>query len=165
MNRSTHIRRLAILAVVAGAMTVLVPVAQAGYDPNRVADSVDTARAAQQGGSLDLSSQQGYGIYRVADSVDTARAAQASGVSSMPDVVDRAVVAHNLEIASQSSPPDVLERTAAAGPGQYFFQPTTSESGFDWGDFGLGTGLGIGLMLLLGGLGVGVMTRRQVRTA
>jgi hypothetical protein len=168
MNRSTHIRRLATLAVIAGTVTVLVPVAQAGYGPNRIADSVDTARAAQQRGGSDLSSQQGYGINRVADSVDTALAAQArggSGQSSMPDLVDRAVVAHQQEIASQSSPPDVLERTAAAGPGQYYFEPTTTGSGFDWGDFGLGTGVGIGLMLLLGGLGAGLVTRRQVRTA
>jgi hypothetical protein len=212
MTRSRHIKRFATVAAVAGAMTVVVPVAQAGYDPKQVADSVETslsaqrtpelsqpgygndriadsvesARAAQQRIDLGTSSmpdvvdravtahqqtldlsQPGYGNDRVADSIDTARTAQARdfGTSSMPDLVDRAVIAHQAEIASQSSPPDVLERTAAAGPGQYYFQPSES-SGFHWGDFGIGAGAGIGLMLLLGTLGAGLhVTRRQVRTA
>jgi hypothetical protein len=47
MIRSTFTRRLATLAAIAAAMTVLVPAAQADFGRDRVADSVDTARAAQ----------------------------------------------------------------------------------------------------------------------
>jgi hypothetical protein len=151
MTTSTHIkRRLATLAVIGGVAATLAPLAQAqaGYGRDRVADSVDAARAAQQRASSDLSPQQGYGIHRVADSVDTARAASARDITSSYRLF------RSLE--SQAAP-------AVEQP-----KPRIDANGFDWGDFTLGAGTGIGLMLLLGGLGAGLLMRRsreQVKTA
>ena len=177
MIRSTYTKRLATLAVIAGAMTIIVPVAHAASDPNRVADSVDAARAAtqrptssyglfraiesrvsdsvetaqiaQRKAEAELLSQAGYGVNRVADSVETARAAQPRPTSSFG-------LFHWLE--SQAVP--AVERPLSP-------QPTIESGGFDWRDFGLGAGTGVGLMLLLGGLGAGVArrTRGHVRTA
>ena len=150
MTRSTHIKRFTALVVVAGALTVLAPVAQA--EPILSITERTAPKTTQW--------QSGYGVDRVSDSVEAARAAQLRDATPMPDVVDRAVVAHQQEIALPSFPPDVIERTAASGPGQYYFQPSESP-GFDWSDFGMGLGAGVGLMLVLGGLAIGVAFSRR----
>jgi hypothetical protein len=150
MTRSTHIKRVTSLVVIAGALTVLAPVAQA--EPILSINERTAPKTTQW--------QSGYGVDRVSDSVEAARAAQLRDATAMPDVVDRAVVAHQQEIAQQSFPPDVIERTAASGPEQYYFQPSESP-GVDWSDFGMGLGAGVGLMVVLGGLGIGVALSRR----
>jgi hypothetical protein len=92
---------------------------------------------------------------------DAREHAQLALSPASPDVVERAVIAHELNATPDlSGMPDVLERTVAAGQLQYLPQATTSNR-FDWNDFGIGAGAGIGLMLLLLGIGAGVWTMRQ----
>src|SRR5262245_28357376 len=74
MTCSINIRlRVVALSVVVGSLALLAPLANAGYDRNRVADSVDTART---GVIRTPVIQAGYGRHRVADSVDAARASR-----------------------------------------------------------------------------------------
>ncbi len=170
MFGSTHtIRRLAGLTVVAGAFAALAPIAQADSGFNGSPDAIDRAVAARQ-------SQIGSSFQGSPDAIDRAVAmrqaeqaaafdarehAQLALSPASPDVVDRAVIAHELNaMPDLSGMPDVLERTVAAGQLQYLSQPTTS-SGFDWNEFGIGAGAGIGLMLLLLGIGAGVWITRQ----
>ena len=170
MFGSTHtIRRLAGLSVVAGAFAVLIPVAGANSGFNGNPDAIDRAVAARQ-------AELGSSFQGSPDAIDRAVAArQAVDVAMFdarehaqlaltplsPDVVERAVTAHDLNAAPVlTGMPDVFERTIAAGQLQYLSQPTIS-NGFDWNDFGIGAGAGIGLMLLLVGLGAGVWTMRQ----
>ena len=144
MIRSTYTKRLATLAVVAGAMTILVPVAQAGYRNDRVADSVDAARAAQQQ-SESLPLQSGYGVNRIADSVDAARAAAQRPTSSyglfraiesrVADSVETARIAQGrteAQLLSQAGyganrVSDSVEAARAAQP-----RPTSSFGLFRW---------------------------------
>jgi hypothetical protein len=148
MIRSTHSRRLATLVVIAGALAAVVPVAQAGSGFNGSPDAVDRAVTAHQ-------------------------AQIGSKFNGSPDAIDRVVAARQAQIASNfNGSPDAIDRAlrsdelAAAGAIESTAASTTS--GFDWSDFGIGAGAGIGVMLLLGGLGLGVVTRRngrQVSTA
>ena len=167
MFGSTHtIRRLAGLAVVAGAFAALIPVAQADSGFQGSPDAIDRAIAAKQAG---------IGFNGSPDALDRALAAQqvqeaaAFGAREHAqlvlapvsrDVFERTVDAQRLNTSGPSAMPDVLDRTVAAGQLQYLAQPTTS-NGFDWNDFGIGAGAGIGLMLVLLGLGVGAWTMRQ----
>ena len=166
---SKTIRRLAGLAGIAGAFAVLVPVAQADSGFNGSPDAIDRAVAARH-------SQIGSSFQGSPDAIDRAVAARQSEqvaafdarehaqpalTSPSPDVVERAVIAHELNaLPDLGAMPDVLERTAGSGQLQYLSQPTIS-NGFDWNDFGIGAGAGIGLMLLLVGLGAGAWTMRQ----
>ena len=176
MFGSTHIiRRLAGLAVVAGAFTALIPVAQAGpgMGEHDAVDPVSQMLQAQQSPNFDgresarleLSSASPEAIARrvaqQSPNFDGREWARLERSSPSPDVFERAVRAHELNaIPDLSGMPDVFERTVAAGQLQYLSQPTTS-NGFDWNDFGIGAGAGIGLMLLLLGIGAGVWTMRQ----
>jgi hypothetical protein len=171
MTRSTHIRRLATLAVIAGAMSVLAPVAQAepildvrerstqdltpsqpGYGVDRVSDSVEAARAARQ--RTELSFQSGYGVNRIADSVDAARAAQRRDVSGLTDLASSYRAFRSFESMAAPTVESQLKRPQPIDGG-----------GFDWREFGIGAATGVALMLLLGALGARLVTRRQVRTA
>jgi hypothetical protein len=148
MNFFTHTKRVATLAVIAGAVAAVVPVAQAGSGFNGSPDAVDRAVAAHQ-------------------------AQVGSTFNGSPDAIDRAVAVRQAQIESNfNASPDAIDRAlrsdglAAAGAIEY--PAATTKSGFDWSDFGIGAGAGIGVMLLLGGLGAGLLTRRgreQVRTA
>jgi hypothetical protein len=158
MIRSTFTRRFATLAAIAVAMTVLVPVAQADYGRDRVADSVDTARAAQQRTQSELSVQSGYGRDRVADSVDTARAAQQRDADTALLARLRDLTpAYGMFVAGKSLTESAVEPS----------QPKSDTGGFDWHVFSLGAGTGVALMLLLGAFGAGVTRRARepVRTA
>ena len=164
---SLDIPKLAAVAAAVGAFAALVPVAQAepGFDGSP--DAVDRAVAARQ-------AQLGSGFKGSPDAIDRAVAARQTQLISSydarehaqlavvppPDVVDRAVFAHQLDSATDlSRMPDVLERTAAAGALQY--GPVTSTSSrFDWSDFGIGAGAGMGLLLVLG-LGIGAIVVRH----
>jgi hypothetical protein len=170
MTRSTHIRRLATLAVIAGAMTVLAPVAQAepildvreratqdltpsqlGYGVDRVSDSVEAARAARR---TELSFQSGYGVNRIADSVDAARVAQQRDVSGLTDLASSYRLFRSFESMAAPTVESQLKRRRPIDGG-----------GFDWREFGIGAATGVALMLLLGALDARLVTRRQVRTA
>jgi len=145
--------RLARLALIAGAVMVLVPVAQADSGSVRSPDAIDRALAAQQA--------------ERAAALDARERALLTrpGLASIgtPDAFERALRAHEESaIQSLTSMPDVLERTAAAGPAQYL-PPTTTASGFDWSDFGIGASVGIGFMLVIVGLGAGVLAVRNGR--
>ena len=145
--------RLARLALIAGALMVLVPVAQADSGSVRSPDAIDRALAAQQA--------------ERAAALDARERALLTrpGLASIgtPDAFERALRAHEESaIQSLTSMPDVLERTAAAGPAQYL-PPTTTASGFDWSDFGIGASVGIGFMLVIVGLGAGVLAVRNGR--
>jgi hypothetical protein len=149
---TTHtIRRLAGLAVAAGAFAALIPVAQAGSGFQGEHDATDPV-------SQPLQAQQSPTF----DGREYARPTFSSpSPSPSPDVVERAVRARELSaISDLSGMPDVFERTVAAGQLQYTSQPTTTNR-FDWNDFGIGAGAGIGLMLLLLGIAAGVWTMRQ----
>jgi hypothetical protein len=152
---TTHtIRRLAGLAVVAGAFAALIPVAQAGsgfQGEHDATDPVSQTQQAQQAPNFDGREWARPNLYSAARDL----------YSPGPDAVERAVRAHELNaISDLSGMPDAFERTVAAGQLQYLSQPTTS-NGFDWDDFGIGAGAGIGLMLLLLGIGAVVGTMRQ----
>jgi hypothetical protein len=170
MTRSTHIRRLATLAVIAGAMTVLAPVAQAepildvreratqdltpsqlGYGVDRVSDSVEAARAARR---TELSFQSGYGVNRIADSVDAARVAQQRDVSGLTDLASSYRLFRSFESMAAPTVESQLKRRRPIDGG-----------GFDWREFVIGAATGVALMLLLGALDARLVTRRQVRTA
>lgn len=174
---TTHtIRRLAGLAVVAGAFAALIPVAQAGsgfQGEHDATDPVSQMLQAQQSPNfdgresarLDLPSASLDAIARKqaqkSPTFDGREYARLDLTSPGPDAVERAVRAQELNaISDLSGMPDVFERTVAAGQLQYLSQPTIS-NGFDWNDFGIGAGAGIGLMLLLLGIGAGVWTMRQ----
>jgi hypothetical protein len=148
-------KAIALIATIAGATMLLIPVAQAqsGFDGSP--DAVDRAVAAKQA--------------QDAAAFDAREHAQLAIQTPMPDVVERTVRAHQLSTGPDlSGMPDVLTRTAAAGQLQYSQTPT-STSGFDWQDFGLGAGAGGGIVLLLGGLGIGLWLgrhgQRQVSSA
>ena len=170
MFGSTHtIRRLAGLSVVAGAFAVVIPVAGANSGFNGSPDAIDRAVAARQ-------AELGSSFQGSPDAIDRAVAtrqaqqdaafdarehAQLALSPASPDVVERAVIAHELNAAPDlSGMQDVVDRTVAAGQLQYLPQPTAS-NGFDWNDFGIGAGAGIGLMVLLLGIGAGVWTMRH----
>jgi len=148
MLGSTHtIRRLAGLAVVAGAFAALAPIAQADSGFQGEHDAVDPVARIQQ-------AQQ-------TATFDGRESARLDLFSPGPDVVERAVRTQELNaISDLGGMPDVLERTVAAGQLQYYSPPTTS-NGFDWNDFGIGAGAGIGLMVLLLGIGASVWITRQ----
>ncbi len=148
MFGSTHtIRRLAGMAVVAGAFAAVIPVAGAdsGFQGEHDAvDPVGLLLRAQQAATFD-----GRESFRLEVS------------SPSPDVIERAVRSQEpTAVPDLSAMPDVLERTVAAGQLQYTYLPTSS-SGFDWNDFGIGAGAGIGSMLLLLVLAGGVWTARH----
>ena len=164
--------RLARLALIAGAVMVLVPVAQADSGSVRSPDAIDRALAAQQAeraAALDAR-ERAMQTRLASDPISMLDARERAlltrpGLASIgtPDAFERALRAHE-ESAVQglTSTPDVLERTAAAGPAQYL-PPTTTASGFDWSDFGIGAGVGIGFMLVIVGLGSGVLAVRNSR--
>ena len=177
MFGSTHtIRRLAGLAIVAGAFAAVIPVAQADSGFQGEHDAVDPVAQMQQAqqsatfdgresARLELSSPSPDAIARLqarqSATFDGREYGRLDVTSQGPDVVERAVRAQELNaISDLTGMPDVVERTVAAGQPQYLSQPTTS-NGFDWNDFGIGAGAGIGLMLLLVGLGAAVWTVRQ----
>ncbi|MDQ3122204.1 MAG: hypothetical protein M3Q59_06690 [Actinomycetota bacterium] len=177
MLGSTHtIRRLAGLAVVAGAFAALAPIAQADSGFQGEHDAVDPVARIQQAqqtatfdgresARLELSSlsRDAAAIQRAQQSAtfDGREYARLDLFSPGPDVVERAVRTQELNaISDLGGMPDVLERTVAAGQLQYYSPPTTS-NGFDWNDFGIGAGAGIGLMVLLLGIGASVWITRQ----
>jgi len=167
MFGSTHtIRRLAGLAVVACAFGALVPVAQADSGFQGSPDAIDRAVAAKQteigfNGSPDAP-DRALAAQQVQETAAFAvrEHAQLALTPVSPDVFERTVDAKRLNASGLSAMPDVLDRTVAAGELQYLAQPTTT-NGFDWNDFGMGAGAGIALMLLLVGLGASVWTMRQ----
>jgi len=164
--------RLARLALIAGAMMALVPVAQADSGFVRTPDAIDRALAAQQAeraAALDAR-ERAMQTRLSSDPISMLDARERAlltrpGLASIgtPDAFERALRAHEENVSqSLTSMPDVLERTAAAGPAQYL-PPTTTASGFDWSDFGIGAGVGIGFMLVIVGLGAGVLAVRNGR--
>jgi hypothetical protein len=95
--------------------TTLAPLAHTGYDPGRVADSVEMMRAAARAQTIRrLILQPGYGRDRVADSVDSARASRTS--AKRTDLTqpgyDRDRVADSVDSARAS-----VERTGLSQPG------------------------------------------------
>ena len=164
--------RLARLALIAGAMMALVPVAQADSGSVRNPDAIDRALAAQQAeraAALDareraMQTRPASGRISMLDARERAlltRPGLASVGHRPLDAFERAVRAHEESVVqSLNSMPDVFERTAAAGPAQYL-SPTTTAGGFDWSDFGIGAGVGIGFMLVIVGLGAGVLAVRH----
>jgi hypothetical protein len=168
---STHIRRIAGIAAVTAGFAALTPVAQAGHGFQGSPDAVDRSVAARQ-------AELGSSFQGSPDAIDravaTRQAEQAAAFDARehaaldlnrgisPDVVERAVRAHELNaMPDLSSMPDAVERTAAAGQLQY--APPTTTSRFDWSDFGIGAGAGVGLMLLLGGIGALALRRSEGR--
>jgi type II secretory pathway pseudopilin PulG len=160
------IRRLAGLAIVAGAFAALVPVAQADSGFQGEHDAVDPVAALQraqqsatfdgrEASRLELSAPAPQVRYQGEhDIVDPVLALQRVQKSAMFDGREYA----RLDLTPTR--PDVIEQEFAAGQLQYTYQPTSS-SGFDWNDFGIGAGAGIGLMLLLLGIGAGAWTTRR----
>ena len=176
------IRRLAGLAVVAGAFVALVPVAQADFGFQGEHDAVDPVVAlqqAQQSATFDgreagrSSSRRRrirfQGEHDIVDPVTLQRAQQSAMFDGREyarlDLTSPAGFIARFAPKTHALPdltamPDVFERTIAAGQLQYTYLPTSS-NGFDWNDFGIGAGAGIGLMLLLLGIGVGAWTMRH----
>lgn len=163
MFGSTHTsRRLAGLAVVAGAFAALVPVAQADSGFQGPPDAIDRAVATRQ-------AELGSNFNGSPDAVDRAVATRRSEEAAAFDAREHA------QLALTSPAPDVIERVALAQ--QQHTMPeagrttvsalvqspaqATHSNGFEWSDFGIGAGAGIGLMLLLLGLGVGAGTTRH----
>ncbi|OFW71827.1 MAG: hypothetical protein A2Y55_12470 [Actinobacteria bacterium RBG_16_68_12] len=166
--------RLARLALIAGAMLALAPVAQADSGFVRNPDAIDRALVTQQAeraAALDAR-ERAMQTRLASDPISMLDARERAlltrpGLASIgrrtPDAFERALRAHEENVSqSLTSMPDVLERTAAAGPAQYL-PPTTTASGFDWSDFGIGAGVGIGFMLVIVGLGAGVLVVRNGR--
>jgi hypothetical protein len=149
-------RRLAIAALIAGALTILAPVAQADSSFRGSPDAIDRAVAAQQAKKF--------------AAVD----ARERSMLTRPD------------LRSVAGPPDAFERALQYRPSpklsmlelQHFLandnrqqslaglpvapvHPAVSGTGFDWEDFGVGAGAGIGFILVTLALGVGVLVVRH----
>lgn len=165
--------RRARLALIAGVMMALVPVAQADSGSVRNhPDVIDRALAAQQAeraAALDareraMQTRPATGPISMLDARERSlltRPGLASIGHGPPDAFERALRAHEDNvIQSLTSAPDVFERTAAAGSAQYL-SPTPTASSFDWSDFGIGAGVGIGFMLVIVGFGAGVLAVRN----
>jgi hypothetical protein len=136
-------RRLVVTALVAGALTIAVPVA--------TADVVDRAVAAK------LAEQPRFnGSPDAFDRAAAARYAQTTFQGS-PDAMDR------LRDAQPSYAPDAFERAVISNTNSrteaapVVASTEVSSSGLDWSDFGLGAGL----MAALLGLGVGLVAIRR----
>ena len=174
-------RRLAVTALVAGALTIAAPVASAD-----VVDRAVAAKLSQQPtfqGSPDAIDRAvpAPSFQGSPDAID--RAVPAPSFQGSPDAIERAVVARQLGTRFQGSPdamdrqiqapsyaPDAFERaliTNANSRTEAAAVVTSSEivtsSGLDWSDFGIGAGVGLGSALLLIGLGLGVTLRRGQR--
>lgn len=145
-------RRLATAASIAGALTILVPVAQADSSFRGSPDAIDRALAAQQ-------------LEKVAaiDARERSMLTRPGLVSEAapPDAFERALQNRATGISPDTiSMLDAREQSLAARP-VGAVQPTVSDTAFDWADFGIGAGAGIGFMLVLGALGIGVLATRR----
>jgi len=159
-------RRVALVAMVAGALTVLAPVAQA--DPgdafmraleNRQStpsfigspDAIDRAVAAKEASKV-----------AAIDARERALSERPSvGPSHGPDAFERALISHANGLHSQTvAMLDSRERSLGTRPLPAQSAETSASAGFDWGDFGVGAGVGIGLALLLG-LGTAALRRHE----
>lgn len=77
-------RRVATVLLIGGVSAILAAPSQAGYDSNRTADSVDTARGIPEESNRPQVTQAGYGNHRIADSVDRARSGARSTKLTQP---------------------------------------------------------------------------------
>ncbi|MDQ3379805.1 MAG: hypothetical protein M3546_05725 [Actinomycetota bacterium] len=174
MFGSTHtIRRLAGLAVAAGAFAALIPVAQAGSGFQSEHDAVDPVaqmQGARQAATFDGRESARLELSSLSQDIVARQQARQSATFdgresarlTSPDVVERTAIALQVNgMPDLSGMPDVVERTAAAGAFQYLPEPTASSSALDWNDFGIGAGAGAGLILLLLGIGASVWITRQ----
>ncbi len=159
-------RRVALIGMVAGALTVLVPVGQA--DPgdafmraleNRQTapsfigspDAIDRALAAKERSKVAAIDARERGL--------TERTS--IGTTHGPDAFERAVSRRS--DGTHPRPAHLIdgrvgvlvERPPSASP------VAAGDGGFDWSDFGLGAGTGMGFVLVALGIGIGVLAVRR----
>jgi hypothetical protein len=166
VTTSTHTtRRLVTVAAVIGAITLLVPVAQAQQSPDVVMRAVN-ARTAQVD-SPDVimravNAQQNDKLAAI-DARERALTERPGAASAPgPDALERALNTHsNALTATTTAMLDARERSLASRPVGFVQQPVVEPS-FDWSDFGAGAGVGSALALLVGA-GVLGIRRNQSR--
>ena len=168
MTTSTYTRRLAIAAAVVGAMTVLVPVAQA-QSPDAFMRSVNTQNAQAQEPDAFMRAVNAQQTDKLA-AIDARERAltERPGVAPAigPDALERALLTHTDTMTTKTAAMlDARERSLASRPVGSIQQPVV-DSGFDWGEFGAGAGIGSVLALLLGAGIVGIRrSHSRVTTA
>jgi hypothetical protein len=169
MSATTFSKRVALIGMVAGALTVLAPVAQAA-PPDALERAVANRESAPSfNGSPDVVDRAVAANERskVAsiDARERALTERPSTSSSYgPDAVERALTTRANEIESRTvSMLDSRER--ALGERPLTASPTFSDGGFDWGNFGFGAGVGVGIMLLVGLGAVAVRRNERISTA
>ncbi|MEX0850477.1 MAG: hypothetical protein WD015_03140 [Gaiellaceae bacterium] len=156
MGTSTSSKRhLATVALIAGALTMLVPVAQADSGFKGSPDAIDRALAARQ---LEMTA--------VLDARERSMLTRPDlgSVAAPPDAFERA-----LQNRPTGTPPLPLQHFLANDARQRSLdarhvgsvQRTVSSTGFDWDAFGVGAGAGIGFILATLALGVGVLVVRR----
>jgi hypothetical protein len=149
-------RRLATVALIAGALTILVPVAQADSSFRSSPDVIDRAVAAQQAEKVAAIDARERAMLTRPD---------LRSVAAPPDAFERALQNRptgtpSLLAVQQFLANDARQRTLEARRVGLVY-PAVSSTGFDWNDFGVGAGAGIALMLAILGLVVGVPVGRR----
>jgi hypothetical protein len=170
MSAATFSKRVALIGMVAGALTVLAPVAQAAPP-----DALERAVANRESAPSFIGSPDALDRAVAANersklaSIDARERALTErpsiGPSYGPDAVERALATRANEIDSRtvsmldSRERALVERPLAASP------TAVSDRGFDWGNFGFGAGVGVGIMLLVGLGTVAVRRNERISTA
>jgi hypothetical protein len=167
MSATSSKRRVAMIATVAGALTVLAQVAQAA--PPDVVERAAASRAANPSfaGSPDaidraVAARQAEAKFTALEARERALTERPGRVVRYaPDAIERALNTHTNDVTHQKvAMLDNRERALVFRP-----TPTTTavgtQGGLDWSDFGLGAGAG--LVLLLGTLGAGFLVARHGR--
>jgi hypothetical protein len=152
MFRITLTKRHAAAALVAGAVSLLAPVAQADTGFRGSPDAIDRGLAAKEASKLAAIDARERGL--------TERST--FGGTYGPDAFERALATHADEIESKMiSMFDSRERAMVQRP--LTSSPVAASEGgsLDWQDFSVGAGAGIVLMLVLLGLGAVIASNRR----
>ena len=170
MTTSTHTtRRLVTVAAVIGAMTLLVPVAQAQQSPDVVMRAVNARNAPVDSPDVIMRAVNARQNDKLAaiDARERALTERPVVAPPVPDALERALNTHtNALTTTTTAMLDARERSLASRPVGSVQQPVVVESGFDWSDFGAGAGAGSALALLLGAGILGIRrTQGRVTTA
>lgn len=140
-------RRLATIALIAGTLTILAPVAQADTSFRGSPDAIDRALATRQ--------LEKTGVLDARERSMLTRPTL-GGLAAPPDAFERALQNRAADKTSLTiAMLDARQRALTTRP------VASSAAGFDWGDFGIGAGAGIGFILVSLGLGVGVLGVRH----
>jgi hypothetical protein len=146
----------AVAALVAGAVMVIVPVAQADSGFTGSPDAIDRALAARQAETFAAIDARERGM--------TERPTL-ERIGSAPDAFERALIAHADAVRSETiSMLDARERAQSTRPvasEPISSEPISSTGSFDWSDFGVGAGAGVGSMLVVLGLGAALLGARR----